>query len=72
MMTLFFTEGPVNDFAGAKRADTERYADTGGTAPQIGIYLAPSQFEAAMVSLALSESDIARARLAAAAFFKQL
>ena len=34
-----------------------------------GIYLAPSQFEATMISLALSDHDIARAAAAAAAFF---
>jgi glutamate-1-semialdehyde aminotransferase len=33
------------------------------------IYLAPSQFEAAMISLALSDDDIGRAAAAAAAFF---
>jgi glutamate-1-semialdehyde 2,1-aminomutase len=69
MMTLFFCEGPVSDFAAAKTADTARYAAYWRHMLESGIYLAPSQFEATMVSLALSEHDVARAAAAAAAFF---
>jgi len=69
MMTLFFCEGPVRSFADAKTADTAYYAAYWRHMLDSGIYLAPSQFEAAMVSLALSEDDITRAAVAAAAFF---
>ena len=69
MMTLFFCEGPVSDFAAARRADTVRYAAYWRHMLESGIYLAPSQFESTMVSLALSERDIAGAAAAAAAFF---
>jgi glutamate-1-semialdehyde 2,1-aminomutase len=72
MMTLFFTDEPVSSFASAKRADTELFARYWHAMLAQGIYLGPSQFEAAMISLAHTESDIERARLAAAAFFKQL
>jgi glutamate-1-semialdehyde aminotransferase len=34
-----------------------------------GVYLAPSQFEAAMISLALTNDDIATAAAAAQSFF---
>ena len=69
MMTLFFCEGPVRSFAEAKQADTAYYAAYWRHMLGRGIYLAPSQFEATMVSLALSEDDITRAVAAAAAFF---
>ncbi len=69
MMTLFFCDGPVESFADAKRADTAAYADYHRHMLGRGIYLAPSQFESMMVSLALSEGDLAAAADAAAAFF---
>jgi glutamate-1-semialdehyde 2,1-aminomutase len=69
MMTLFFCEGPVRSFAAAKQADTELFAAYWRHMLDSGIYLAPSQFEATMISLALSDDDIARAAAAAAAFF---
>jgi glutamate-1-semialdehyde 2,1-aminomutase len=69
MMTLFFCDGPVRSFADAKQADTAYYAKYWRHMLESGVYLAPSQFEAAMVSLALSEDDITRAAAAATAFF---
>ncbi|MHB9111692.1 MAG: glutamate-1-semialdehyde 2,1-aminomutase [Thermoleophilia bacterium] len=68
MMTLFFTAGPVTDFESAKTSDTGRYADYFKHMLDSGIYLAPSQFEAAFVSLAHSDDDLARTASAAAAF----
>lgn len=58
MMTVFFTDEPVTDYASAKKADTQRYAKFFHGMLQRGIYLAPSQFEAAFVSLAHSRQDI--------------
>ena len=69
MMTLFFCPGPVRSFAAAKLADTALFAAYWRHMLESGIYLAPSQFEATMVSLALTDDDIARAAAAAAAFF---
>ncbi len=69
MMTLFFCDGPVASFADAKRADTEAFAAYHRHMLERGVYLAPSQFESAMVSLALSDDDLAAAASAAAAFF---
>jgi glutamate-1-semialdehyde 2,1-aminomutase len=61
MLTAFFTDGPVTDYASAKRADTARYARFFHAMLGRGVYLAPSQFEAAFVSLAHSEHDLAAA-----------
>ena len=69
MMTLFFCDGPVASFADAKRADTEAFAAYHRHMLERGVYLAPSQFESAMVSLALTDDDLAAAASAAAAFF---
>jgi glutamate-1-semialdehyde 2,1-aminomutase len=64
MLTTFFVEGPVTDYASAKRADTERYARFFHAMLDRGVFLAPSQFEAAFVSLAHSEQDLERAAAA--------
>jgi glutamate-1-semialdehyde 2,1-aminomutase len=58
MFTGFFCDGPVNDYAAAKRADTERYARFFHAMLERGVYLAPSQFEAGFVSLAHTEADV--------------
>lgn len=60
LLTAFFTDRPVTDYASAKTADTRRYARFFQGMLQQGIYLAPSQFEAAFISLAHTEADIAR------------
>lgn len=58
MFTLFFTSEPVFDFQSAKRSDTERFANYFREMLNRGIYLPPSQFEAAFLSLAHTEQDI--------------
>jgi glutamate-1-semialdehyde 2,1-aminomutase len=58
MLTAFFCDGPVTDYASARRADTARYARFFHGMLERGVYLAPSQFEAAFVSLAHSEQDL--------------
>jgi glutamate-1-semialdehyde 2,1-aminomutase len=72
MMTLFFCSGPVTSFAAAKTADTALFAQYWRHMLEQGVYLAPSQFESTMISLAHSEADIARAGAATRAFFEQL
>jgi glutamate-1-semialdehyde 2,1-aminomutase len=52
MFTGFFTGEPVHDFAAAKRSDTARFGRFFHTLLEEGVYLPPSQFEAAFVSLA--------------------
>jgi glutamate-1-semialdehyde 2,1-aminomutase len=58
MMTGFFTDGPVTDYASAARADAARYAAFFRGMLERGVYLAPSQFEAAFVGLAHTEDQI--------------
>jgi glutamate-1-semialdehyde 2,1-aminomutase len=70
MMTLFFTAGPVTDFESAKASDTGRYAEYFKHMLENGVYLAPSQFEAAFVSLAHNEDNLARTAASAAAFLR--
>jgi len=65
MLTGFFCAGPVGDYEGAKAADTARYARFYHGMLDRGVYLAPSQFEAAFVSLAHSDDDLDHAARAA-------
>jgi glutamate-1-semialdehyde 2,1-aminomutase len=58
MFTFFFTDGPVNDYDSAKRSDTARFGRFFRGMLERGVYLAPSQFEAAFVSAAHTEEDI--------------
>ena len=64
MLTAFFTEEPVTDYASAKRADTKRYASFFHGMLEHGVFLAASQFEAVFVSLAHTERDLDEAGLA--------
>ena len=58
MLTVFFSDMPVHDFAGAARSNTKRYAKFFHACLQEGVMLAPSQFEATFISAAHSEADI--------------
>jgi len=58
MFTFFFTTGPVTDYESAKRSDTVRFGRFFRAMLERGIYLAPSQFEAAFLSAAHSPEDI--------------
>ncbi|HEU5316044.1 MAG TPA: glutamate-1-semialdehyde 2,1-aminomutase [Chloroflexota bacterium] len=58
MLTGFFTEQPVVDYASAKTSDTVRYARFFHSLLDRGVYFAPSQFEAAFVSLAHSDEEL--------------
>jgi glutamate-1-semialdehyde 2,1-aminomutase len=72
MMTSFFTSEPVVDWNSAKRSDTKRYGQFFHGMLEQGIYLAPSQFEAAFLSTAHSSNDIERTIKAARTAFKSL
>jgi len=63
--TIFFTDEPVHDYAGAKRSDTRRYARFFREMLDRDIFFAPSQFEAAFVSAAHTTEDIDRTVVAA-------
>ena len=58
MWTLFFTGAEVTDYESAKSSDTRKFARYFHGMLNRGIYLPPSQFEAAFISLAHSENDI--------------
>lgn len=59
MMTLFFTDAVVDDYASAKTADAGIYGRFFRGLLQRGVYFAPSQFEAAFVSAAHGDAEIA-------------
>jgi glutamate-1-semialdehyde 2,1-aminomutase len=58
MWGVYFTEGPVRNYADAKRTDTALFARWHRAALTRGVFLAPSAFEAGFVSSAHSEADI--------------
>jgi glutamate-1-semialdehyde 2,1-aminomutase len=60
MFTFFFTDQAVTDYESAKRCDTARFGRFFRLMLERGIYLAPSQFEAAFLSAAHSDEDIDR------------
>ncbi|MDH5252271.1 MAG: glutamate-1-semialdehyde 2,1-aminomutase [Nitrospira sp.] len=72
MLTSFFTTGPVVDWNTAKQSDTKRYGQFFHHMLEQGVYLAPSQFEAAFLSTAHSAQDIEKTIRAAHAAFKTL
>jgi glutamate-1-semialdehyde 2,1-aminomutase len=65
MFTFFFTEGPVTDWESAKQCNTGKFGDFFRAMLDRGIYLAPSQFEAAFISAAHTDADIDRTIAAA-------
>ncbi len=72
MACLFFNENAVTNYAQATASDTERYAKFFWGMLERGIYFAPSQYEAAFMSNAHGEGDIARTLEAAKAVFAEL
>lgn len=58
MFTLFFTDKQVEDYDSAVTSDKQRFAVYFNAMLERGIYLAPSQFEAAFMSAAHTENDI--------------
>ncbi len=71
MFTIFFTDQPVTDWESAKQCDTARFAKFFHFMLERGVYLAPSQFEAAFISAAHSDQDIRQTVDAAREFFAQ-
>ena len=58
MLTLFFADQAVSDFPSAKASDTSRFEAFFRKMLAEGIYWPPSQFEAAFISTAHTETDI--------------
>ncbi|MEO6816831.1 MAG: glutamate-1-semialdehyde 2,1-aminomutase, partial [Edaphobacter sp.] len=59
MFTWFFTPNAVTDFTSAATSDTEAFGRFHRSMMEQGIWLPPSQFEAAFVSIAHGEAEIA-------------
>jgi glutamate-1-semialdehyde 2,1-aminomutase len=58
MFTWFFMRGPVTDFASASNADTEAFGRFHRRLIEAGVWLPPSQFESAFVSVAHGPKEI--------------
>jgi glutamate-1-semialdehyde 2,1-aminomutase len=61
MMTCFFTDAPVTDFVSAMKSNTEHYGQHFRQMLASGIWLAPSQFEAAFISAAHDRQHLQKA-----------
>jgi glutamate-1-semialdehyde 2,1-aminomutase len=72
MLGMFFTDRPVACFDDAKTSDLKMFAAYYNAMLERGVYLAPSQFEAAFVSSAHTQEDIDETVRAAADVFKTL
>jgi glutamate-1-semialdehyde 2,1-aminomutase len=60
LLSVFFAEEPVGDFAGARAADHARYARFFHGMRERGIALAPSGYEAWFLSAAHTDDDVER------------
>ncbi|MFI5009924.1 MAG: glutamate-1-semialdehyde 2,1-aminomutase [Solirubrobacterales bacterium] len=72
LLTVFFSESPVHDLAGAQRCDLEVHAAWCRALLARGVYPPPSQFEAWFPSLAHTPEHIEHTVEAAAAAFREL
>jgi glutamate-1-semialdehyde 2,1-aminomutase len=69
MVSLFFTAGPVTDFASAATSNTGAFKDFFWHMISRGVYLAPSQYEAGFISAAHSGDDLEKTFDAARGWF---
>jgi glutamate-1-semialdehyde 2,1-aminomutase len=65
MFTWFFTPGPVTDWNSASKSDTEAFGRFFRNMLDSGIYLPPSQYEAAFLSAAHTAEDVQKTIAAA-------
>jgi len=65
MFTWFFTPGPVTDWDSASKSDTEAFGRFFRNMLDSGVYLPPSQYEAAFLGAAHTEEDIKKTVAAA-------
>lgn len=70
MFCAFFSKEDVFDWPSASKCDTKAFARYFLAMLDEGVYLAPSQFETAFVSAALSEDDMEKTIAAAAKCFR--
>jgi glutamate-1-semialdehyde 2,1-aminomutase len=72
MFTWFFTDQPVYDYESAKTCNVEAFRGFFHHMLERGVYMPPSQFEAAFVSVMHSEADVQQTRDAAHEYFAQV
>ncbi len=72
VLTPFFTDRPVRDFASATAADTFRYGQFFRELLARGVYAPPSQFEAWFLSAAHTARDVDRTIAAARGAFRAI
>ena len=72
MFTFFFTDKNVWDWPSAERSDTKKFATFHRAMLESGVYLPPSQFEAAFLSAAHTADEVNATVDAAAAAFKKI
>jgi len=65
LVGLFFTDRPVRDYEGARRADHKAYASFFHGLLDRGVYLAPSSYEAIFPSLAHGDPELGQTLTAA-------
>jgi len=71
LLTLFFAEAPVRDYAGARACDLDAHARFCRAMLDRGVYLPPSQFEAWFPSLAHGDGHVERTLDAAEEAFRE-
>lgn len=69
MFTWFFQAGPVTDWDSASKSDTEAFGKFFRSMLDQGVYLPPSQYEAAFLGATHSEEDVQRTVAAAKVAF---
>jgi glutamate-1-semialdehyde 2,1-aminomutase len=72
MFTIFFSDGPVGNYLQATGCDTRRYGQFFHALLDRGVYMPPSQFEAAFVSTAHSPTVMDTAEKAFAGAFEEI
>jgi glutamate-1-semialdehyde 2,1-aminomutase len=70
MWTWFFTPGPVTDYSQAAKSDTAAFGRFHHAMLDAGVWLPPSQFEAAFLGTAHSEEEVQATIAAARAAFQ--
>jgi glutamate-1-semialdehyde 2,1-aminomutase len=61
LLTMFFSDRPVHNYAEAKQSSSVRFAGFFREMLNRGVFIAPSQYEALFISAAHTDADIDRA-----------
>jgi glutamate-1-semialdehyde 2,1-aminomutase len=72
MFTWFFQQGPVTDWETASKSNTEMFGKFFRAMLDAGVYLPPSQYEAAFLGAAHSEEDVQKTVEAAKGAFASM